>query len=52
MGFIKPCRVSLGSQSVRMYDEDQISFLLKIKELIDDGINLKTAFDWAEGNYE
>jgi DNA-binding transcriptional MerR regulator len=53
LGLISPERISLGhSNTIRVYDQDELDLLRKVKELMGSGIRLRTAFAWAIGNYE
>lgn len=50
---ISPTRIRIGrTQTIRVYDEDELGLLRKVKELMDTGVRLRTAFAWATGNYE
>jgi DNA-binding transcriptional MerR regulator len=50
LGLLKTERIELGSSRVRVYTPDDIDLLHRVKELMDDGMTLRAAFDWATGN--
>jgi MerR family transcriptional regulator, heat shock protein HspR len=52
MDLICPDRVDMGQTSVRIYTEDELDLLKQVKELIDSGIMVRTAFEWAVGEDE
>ena len=47
MGLISPWRIDLGKTRVRVYTEEEIETLQRVKDLLDEGITLRTAFDWV-----
>jgi MerR family transcriptional regulator, heat shock protein HspR len=49
MGLIKPARLDCGTNGMRMYSEEEMELLRRVKELMDEGVTLKTAFMWATG---
>jgi DNA-binding transcriptional MerR regulator len=44
---IFPERVFMGKTSARIYSEDDVQILRRAKQLMDDGIELRAAFDAA-----
>jgi DNA-binding transcriptional MerR regulator len=52
MGLISPERVDMGQTSVRIYTEDELDLLKQVKELVEQGIVVRTAFEWAVGEDE
>jgi DNA-binding transcriptional MerR regulator len=54
MGLIRPGRVDLGKTTVRVFTKEDIDLFRKVKDLMDSGIKIRTAFEWvrADGNGE
>jgi|WetSurMetagenome_2_1015567.scaffolds.fasta_scaffold211172_2 hypothetical protein len=50
MELIRPGRVNLGKATVRVFREDELKLLKRVKDLTDSGIILRTAFEWAREN--
>jgi MerR family transcriptional regulator, heat shock protein HspR len=52
MGLICPGRVDLGKTTVRVFTKEDMDALKKVKDLMDSGIKIRTAFEWvrADGN--
>lgn len=47
MGLITPGRIQFGTSRVRMYTEDELKLLCRVKELIDSGFQLRKAVEIA-----
>jgi len=45
MGFIAPARISFGETWVRVYSDDEVELLKQVKKLMDEGYNLRRAFE-------
>ena len=52
MGLILPGRVDFGDTWARIYEEDEIALLKRVKELMDEGYRLRAAFEKAEEEME
>lgn len=49
MGLICPGRVDLGKTTVRVFTREDVEALKKVKDLMDSGIKIRTAFEWVRG---
>ncbi|MGO9119703.1 MAG: MerR family transcriptional regulator [Desulfomonilaceae bacterium] len=47
LGFIAPGRISFGETWVRVYSEEEMELLKRVKRLIDEGFRLRAAFEKA-----
>ncbi len=47
MGLISPGRVDFGETWVRIYSEEDIALLKRVKQLMDEGYRLRAAFERA-----
>ena len=47
MGLIAPGRVDFGETWVRIYSEEDIALLKRVKQLMDEGYRLRAAFERA-----
>jgi hypothetical protein len=45
MGFIAPGRISFGETWVRVYSDDEVELLKRVKRLMDEGYKLRAAFE-------
>ena len=50
IGILKPAYEEFGSYSYRRYSQEQIDFLIKIKDLLDSGYKLQAAVKRATEN--
>jgi DNA-binding transcriptional MerR regulator len=49
-GLICPGRVDLGKTTVRVFTREDMDTLKKVKDLMDSGIKIRTAFEWVRGD--
>jgi hypothetical protein len=47
MGFIEPARIGMGKTTLRIYTSAQVGLVRPVRELLEEGIQLRTAFEWA-----
>jgi hypothetical protein len=52
MGLIEPARIDMGQTTLRIYTSAEVELVRRVKELLEEGIQLRTAFEWATGNHE
>jgi len=45
LGFIAPGRISFGETWVRVYSDEDVELLKRVKRLMDEGYKLRAAFD-------
>lgn len=45
LGFIAPGRISFGETWVRVYSDEDVELLKRVKGLMDEGYNLRAAFE-------
>jgi len=45
LGFIAPGRISFGETWARVYSDEDVELLKRVKRLMDDGYKLRAAFD-------
>jgi DNA-binding transcriptional MerR regulator len=51
MGLIQPDRLLVGGVSQRIYDEEHVRLLLRVKHLLDGGYRLRSAFELARAGH-
>jgi hypothetical protein len=49
LGFITPGRISFGETWVRVYSDEDMELLQRVKRLLDEGYKLRAAFEKATG---
>jgi len=50
MGYFDSDRVDLGNAEMRIYSDDHLDVLQRAKNLIDDGMRVRAAFDFLNGH--
>ena len=50
MGLIRPGRVDLGKTTVRVFTKEDMDKFRKVKDLMDSGIKIRTAFEWVQAD--
>jgi len=49
-GFFTADRVFLGDNEMRMYSDQLVDLLRRVKNVIDSGMRVRTAFEYLDGN--
>ncbi len=49
MGFFHSDRVSLGNNEIRIYSDDHVDLLRRVKDLINSGMRVRAAFEFLNG---